>query len=836
MSSFSLDNKTFEIDRLLFSYYHNLNWIKKWKLINSNLNYEIRTKLKVEITTGEQQTTMNKNENKKHNTNGNNQQQQQQQQQKSVNYNLMNINVKYKWPKLLSLNVPNSIREQDKQQLIHNIHESVSNKNDLNVIRFPLTQVGLFEMKNVTLSNPSNQKGLLIQLLFINNYPIENKNQLIEMLKTNSYDFNIDDYLDDIQQPGRRKQVTVEDLFKNDSTFSIHQSKLTSQGIVILNGKANKNNNNIQANSYNNKENLSFYLQKSQQITLQIQFQPFKKQIYSSILIIRNNLTIIDAYIIHGEGGSGELRLSNRKPNTRIPLILEMTTKQFKQCEIIKNRQKDLYIENEYENSEIIDNLTLRKSFKLKNHGNLNIFVNEIRIDKMKCSAFGFEIGTCRNILLEPNQTYELDIKYQPDYTMSKIIKELEFDTNLGIFRYEVHVKIPKTMLQTCHQVLPRPRFEKYFYYFAIILIIMFIFILIIVAIFESRNILRYHFETQNNLNEQHQKQVNLQEFVSEYQLQSRYILNSQKKTQTTPPPPTTVINKQNNKQQTATTTTTTTTTTIKPIIKTPINQTLSSPATIVQQQSTPVIQKPIISKTLSSSNSSITRQQQPQVTTTSTEIDKNKQINKKHQQPTVVKKEDNQLASKQIINETNLSTSSSSSNEQLNKTKKQQTTPIVSQSPPPPPISPSPSSSSSTSSSSSSSSPKQEFKLINQVNKNQNKKRKEVVASNEEQHQNMNNSNNNNNNNNNNNTKQPINKPVNTNYANRKHHRTANINDDEYDAKYTPPAVKIKPQIQQESELKETNKNQQEMFKIKNDLSFDDTKYQTPSKLICLL
>ena len=62
MSSFSLDNKTFEIDKLLFSYYHNLNWIKKWKLVNSNLNYEIRTKIKVEITTSseQQQQTTNK--------------------------------------------------------------------------------------------------------------------------------------------------------------------------------------------------------------------------------------------------------------------------------------------------------------------------------------------------------------------------------------------------------------------------------------------------------------------------------------------------------------------------------------------------------------------------------------------------------------------------------------------------------------------------------------------------------------------------------------------------------------------------------------------------------
>ena len=59
-SSISLDNISLEIDKLFFSYYHNLNWIKNGKLDNSN--YEIRTKLKVEITTSseQQQQTTNK--------------------------------------------------------------------------------------------------------------------------------------------------------------------------------------------------------------------------------------------------------------------------------------------------------------------------------------------------------------------------------------------------------------------------------------------------------------------------------------------------------------------------------------------------------------------------------------------------------------------------------------------------------------------------------------------------------------------------------------------------------------------------------------------------------
>ena len=137
----------------------------------------------------------------------------------------MNINVKYKWPKLLSLNIPNN---NNNHQNIESTTTTTNGKNDLNLIRFPFTQVGLFEMKNLTLSNPSNQNGLLIQLFFINYHPIDIKNQVIEMFKINNYDFNIDEYIDEIQQPGSRKQVTVDDLLAiYDSTFS-NSSKYTN--------------------------------------------------------------------------------------------------------------------------------------------------------------------------------------------------------------------------------------------------------------------------------------------------------------------------------------------------------------------------------------------------------------------------------------------------------------------------------------------------------------------------------------------------------------------------------------------------------------------------------
>jgi len=47
----------------------------------------------------------------------------------------------------------------------------------------------------------------------------------------------------------------------------------------------------------------------------------------------RNNLTIIDAVVVQGQGGYGELKFSNRKPGSQKPLIFEMTEKQLKNCD-----------------------------------------------------------------------------------------------------------------------------------------------------------------------------------------------------------------------------------------------------------------------------------------------------------------------------------------------------------------------------------------------------------------------------------------------------------------------------------------------------------------------
>ena len=50
-------------------------------------------------------------------------------------------------------------------------------------------------------------------------------------------------------------------------------------------------------------------------------------------LFIRNNLTVIELVRVQGQGGKGDLRLSNRRPGSTKPLSFEMSDKHMKLCE-----------------------------------------------------------------------------------------------------------------------------------------------------------------------------------------------------------------------------------------------------------------------------------------------------------------------------------------------------------------------------------------------------------------------------------------------------------------------------------------------------------------------
>ena len=78
------------------------------------------------------------------------------------------------------------------------------------------------------------------------------------------------------------------------------------------------------------------------QIPIRLSFSPSDDSLHSAVLLIRNNLTVVDAVIVQGRGGRGYLKFGSRKPGSSSPLIFNIGPKHLKDCD--SKFQKEFWI------------------------------------------------------------------------------------------------------------------------------------------------------------------------------------------------------------------------------------------------------------------------------------------------------------------------------------------------------------------------------------------------------------------------------------------------------------------------------------------------------------
>jgi hypothetical protein len=119
------------------------------------------------------------------------------------------------------------------------------------------------------------------------------------------------------------------------------------------------------------------------------------------------------------------------------------------------------------------------------------------------------------------NNTAVLEILYQPDFTVSQVRNTLTLQTNIGDLVYAIEVKIPHHMLSVCHDSLPRPLIERYLYYIGLFSVFFLTVVMLLGSLIESRTIVKYQANMRKQLYSSHDdKLLNVQDFVSEYQMQ----------------------------------------------------------------------------------------------------------------------------------------------------------------------------------------------------------------------------------------------------------------------------------------------------------------------------
>uniref|UniRef100_A0A8C0LIP5 Transmembrane protein 131 n=1 Tax=Canis lupus dingo TaxID=286419 RepID=A0A8C0LIP5_CANLU len=196
---------------------------------------------------------------------------------------------------------------------------------------------------------------------------------------------------------------------------------------------------------------LNLILKPGEKKSVKVKFTPIHNRTVSSLIIIRNNLTVVDAVMVQGQGTTENLRVAGKLPGPGSSLRFKITEALLKDCtDSLKLREP---------------NFTLKRTFKVENTGQLQIHIETIEVSGYSCEGYGFKVINCQEFALSANASKDIIILFTPDFTASRVIRELKFITTSGSeFVFVLNASLPYHMLATCAEALPRPNWELALY------------------------------------------------------------------------------------------------------------------------------------------------------------------------------------------------------------------------------------------------------------------------------------------------------------------------------------------------------------------------------------
>ncbi|KAJ8676644.1 hypothetical protein QAD02_012431 [Eretmocerus hayati] len=307
----------------------------------------------------------------------------------------------------------------------------VTGRNDSKVedlLSFPLTQVGNTSSKTVSLHNPTRHP-LAIHLVMDWSYP--QGTRLLNAL------------------PNRLKPSCTECPDTVHGEFRL--SDLSNEKDFFDQGWGPG----IAPHS------LAFVLKPNTTKVVELSYTPSSTASSSAVLYIRNNMTILEVVRLVGRGAHAKFKFGNRKPGSESPLIFELTEKHLKDCQ------------SQESSVAVIPNLTVKRSFVARNTGELPINVYEFFINGLPCEGYGFKVLECVPFTLSPNATKKIEIAFTPDFTMSRVERNLFILTSLGLgldselehengmVKLNLVTTMPAHMLEVCARMISRPSWEN---------------------------------------------------------------------------------------------------------------------------------------------------------------------------------------------------------------------------------------------------------------------------------------------------------------------------------------------------------------------------------------
>uniref|UniRef100_A0A8C5SW64 Transmembrane 131 like n=1 Tax=Laticauda laticaudata TaxID=8630 RepID=A0A8C5SW64_LATLA len=224
-------------------------------------------------------------------------------------------------------------------------------------------------------------------------------------------------------------------------------------------------------------EMLHLKLQPLEMKRVGVVFTPLDYRRVTSLILVRNNLTILDMVHVEGIGAKELLKVGGRLPGAGGSLRFKVPESTLMDCRQQLKDGKHI--------------LSITKSFKVENIGHLPITIMSMKINGYSCQGYGFEVLDCREFFLASNSSRDISIVFTPDFTSSWVIRELTLVTAAGIeFHFTLNVTLPHHLLPICADVVPGPSWEESFWRLTVLFVSLSLFGVILIAFQQAQYIL----------------------------------------------------------------------------------------------------------------------------------------------------------------------------------------------------------------------------------------------------------------------------------------------------------------------------------------------------------
>ena len=202
---------------------------------------------------------------------------------------------------------------------------------------------------------------------------------------------------------------------------------------------------------------------------------------YSTLLYMRNNLTVVEAVWLSARAVVPQFKFGNRKPGNTTPLQFEISEKHLKLCEKKSSGGANVLISS-------------KRTFTAKNYGEVPLMISGMRVENGLCLGYGFKVLNCEPFQLMPNESKKIEIAFSPDFTLSRVVRTLNFDTSIGTnVNFTLIGTVASSALELCSRNIQRPHWETDFKRNALMVLWVALILVMLASAIDSDRILKEH-------------------------------------------------------------------------------------------------------------------------------------------------------------------------------------------------------------------------------------------------------------------------------------------------------------------------------------------------------